>query len=170
MENTLSAILENTFTVADARRRLDIAQTFFEHERFGTGSTAGVDRLREFYKNAPDTSSDVEAIAAWGEEFFLSLSGGNFYGKLREIKSAIDRLPVVTIYVPIAFTNDLLARLGQWCRKNIRPEILLDVRVNPETIGGCGVAYGSAFQDLSFKHFAEASRPAITKLVHSYGV
>ena len=165
-------IINNTFTVADLSRRADLLQSFFEHSFFVAEKPAAdrVEAFRAYCKGAASgiEPHDVEAITAWGAELFDSLDAKNLYERIRALKQAGESLPRLTLYVPVHFGAQQIERLGSWCRANVRPELMLDIKVDPKTVGGCAFALDSAFHDFSFDYFAQKERSALVKLVHDY--
>jgi len=66
--------------------------------------------------------------------------------------------PKITITLAAVPGNKLKKALGEWCRENIAPGILIDFRFNATLLGGMVVQYGSHVYDWSFRRQILAAR------------
>lgn len=167
-----SAILKNTYTLYALYKRLDLLQRFFEHYFFEGEATAGrrAQLLQEYYRDADaDLRFHIGAIAAWDGEVLDSFTAQNLYDRLQVLKQSAKELPVVTLYVPTHLTSEQLGPIGIWCRAYVHTSIMLDMRVDPSSVGGCTLVYNNVFHDFSLSYFVSKQRSELVKLVHEYG-
>lgn len=172
MTDLSNSILKNTYSLTELYRRLDLLQRFLEHSFFSESADkhASMARLREYYGNADiELRLEVDAIAAWDKSIFDAFTAQNIYQRVEELKRSIEALPRLTLYSPVHLSSADVATIGQWCRAYVNSELMLDLRVDPSTVGGCAFAYNNTFHDISFSYFAEKERAALVKLVHDYG-
>lgn len=59
--------------------------------------------------------------------------------------------PVVIITLATTLPKEEIRRLGQWFRRNVDPQILLDIRQNPDIIGGCQLIWRGFEGDFSLR-------------------
>lgn len=171
-DKVLTPILRNTFSMSDFYQRADMLQRFLEHRFFekGEGEKNIVESIREYYKGKDsEILVHVEAIVAWGEAVLTSFTSDTVYERMRSLKQSVQELPQLTIYVPVHFSPAQIEPIGVWCRAYLHSDIMLEVQVDPETVGGCAFAYKNTFHDFSLAYFAKKERQALTKLVHEYG-
>jgi F0F1-type ATP synthase delta subunit len=170
-EIVLPPVLKNTYSTTELHRRADLLQRFFEHLFFEskTGEGDRVALLKQYYHDADENMKrHVEAVAAWGAPLLGSFTAGNLYERVLELKQAAKALPTLTLYVPTHLTSDQIQPIGIWCRAYVRSDIMLEIKTDPEAIGGCEFAYNDRFHDFSFSYFAKAKRSELVKLVHEY--
>ncbi|MDB5238005.1 MAG: hypothetical protein JWM46_275 [Candidatus Kaiserbacteria bacterium] len=162
------SVLKNTFCISDLHRRADILQTFLEHFFFGTTPKTGsrAELIVSFYAQGdPETVQHAHAVAAWGDAVLDLYTEKNVYERIKLLKSLAASLPKLTLYIPVHFALSQIERIGEWCRAQVQPDILLDIKIDPEAVGGCAFVYKNTFHDFSFSYFADKQRAAILSLV-----
>lgn len=167
-----SAVLKNTFSVADLYRRADVLKRFLEFAFFKTAGEPH-DRtalMRSFCEQDPTGTDrlDCEAVAAWGPAVFDAINPDNLYDSVTRLKRLSEELPVLTLYVPVRLGAPGVERIATWCRTNLSPDVILDVRIDPSSVGGCKFAYNNAFHDVSFAYFEKKARGALVERMRSY--
>ncbi len=71
----------------------------------------------------------------------------------------IEKLPKVIITLAILLTKEEVRRLGQWFRRNVDPQILLEIRQDHKIIGGCQIIWQGFEGDFSLRRkFEKAKR------------
>jgi len=63
----------------------------------------------------------------------------------------IEKLPVVILTLAIFPTKDETQQLERWFRRNVDPQILLDIRQDPKIIGGCRIIWQGFEDDFSLR-------------------
>lgn len=166
-----ATILKNTYSVTDLYTRLDMLQRFFEHYFFESGEPKGErgKLFSEFYKDADaDVRFHVDAVAVWDGTAFESFTEQNLHARMQELKQAIAAVPMLTLYVPAHFTSAQIEPIGIWCRAYVQSNVLLDLHVDPDVVGGCAFVHNNAYHDISFSYFVEKERAALMQLVQKY--
>ena len=101
------------------------------------------------------SSAALSLIKRWhGEQ---AISPKSLDGLIIALEDYAAMAPTITITLAAAPPNELKKTLIVWCRKNIRPDILVDFRFNSTMLGGMVVAFGSHVYDWSFKRQIMAS-------------
>ena len=166
-------ILNNTFTLTEFYRRAEILERFLEHLFFDKAAEPSRDRAREmraFYKDANgEDRAHAEAVIAWGDDVLAPFNANNVYDGVRALKRAAESLPRLTLYVPVRFSAEQTAPIGAWCRAHIEQNIMLDIKVDPATVGGCAYAYRDMYRDFSLQYFVAKERDAFLTLTRTYG-
>jgi peptidoglycan/LPS O-acetylase OafA/YrhL len=72
-------------------------------------------------------------------------------------------MPKVTLYIPVHFSIAQIERIGTWFRTQVQADILLDLKIDPDAVGGCAFVYKNTFHDVSFSYF-------VNQHVHEIGV
>lgn len=167
-----AVVLENTFTLNDVYQRANMLSRFFEKYFFDAHRSED-ERTQVFeaeYRGADaDTLSHVRATAAWGPEFFNAFSAENMYERIRTLKEAAEILPRLSLDVPVPFSAEHVERIGLWCRTNVQPNVMLELRVRPESVGGCVFVYNNILHDVSLSYFAAKHRAELLSVVRAYG-
>src|SRR5579872_1532145 len=112
----------------------------------------------------PMSAATATLIQEWGDGKPLDQKGLD--GLIAALESLETHSKRITITLAAPPTKDLRKLLLAWCRKNIDPNILVDVHFNSTILGGLVVQYGSHIYDWSFRrqiltarsHFPEVLR------------
>lgn len=166
-DELLAIILSNTYTVQDIERRLSILRSCVEAALFTETDLSYLEECALFLSDkAP--AHDAEAIKEWGEPVLTAFSQSNLQARMKALESAVETLPVLTLYIPCTFPEDELKMLGDWCRAEYHPETLLDLHVDASVVGGCGLVSKDTYYDLSFSARKQEFPELITNLLAEY--
>lgn len=164
-------ILKNTFSLGDMYTRADLLGRFFEHLFFGAAEREGARAhlIHAYYQSAdPETQAHADAIAAWGDDVLNTYTAENLYERVHELKQAAEANSKIVLYVPVRLSTAHIERIGVWCRTNVQPNIILDLKVDPSTVGGCAFAFNNLLHDVSLSYFVKKQRPEMLKILHAY--
>lgn len=59
--------------------------------------------------------------------------------------------PVLTIFVPFSIPSREIPKLGQKIRKKFGKNVVLDIKYDPDLIGGAAFAFGGKYWDFSVR-------------------
>jgi hypothetical protein len=169
-DSVLQRILANTFTKSDFYRAIDLVHEFLEYAFYNTDDSDDTDhteRLVAFATKRGEVTS-ARRIEEWGEEVLGVFTRDNLYEKLREIKEAVEELPELTLYVPVAFGQEELSMIGTWCRENVDRAIILSVSVDSDVSGGCAFVWRGAYHNYSLDHFLNKKQDEIRSVIHAF--
>lgn len=164
LDQILQKILSNTFTRTDVGKRLLLLQDFLETVAYGEVSKPGSlsEALQAHYAGS-ERSAEASAVAAWGEETLRFMAEARMHERLRELKEQLTALPELVLYTSTILSSANIASLGSWCRANIDPRILLELRTDPSAIGGCFFVWKNQYHDYSLSYFINKNREKILK-------
>jgi hypothetical protein len=98
----------------------------------------------------------VNIINAWSKE--NPINPKSLDALIEMLENYAASAPVITITLAAPTPNNLKKDLTEWCRKNIAPNALIDVRFNATMLGGMVVNYDSHIYDWSFRRQILATR------------
>lgn len=104
--------------------------------------------------------ADTAAVSGWGSAWVGEATVGSLHNFLEAIQAWVKALPELTIYVPTALDSAGEAIIGAWCRKEVAPNLMLDIQVEATVIGGCAFVTGGHFHDYSL-HGRFADNPSV---------
>lgn len=78
---------------------------------------------------------------------------------------AVKELPTLVLYAPVPLARGSVKTIGEWCRREISPRILLELKVDGRMTGGCAFAWEGVFYDFSLSYFIEKHAQAYRALV-----
>lgn len=161
----LATIISETYTRADLNRRLSYIRSFCEQVLFG--SEVNVD-LASFLKKKGATSMDISVMTGWGDDFFNFFNSKNLYKVLKSLDIDLKSLPVATIYLPYEHSAIEINKLGKWFRDSLNSDILLDIKVNQNLLGGCAFVWKGIYKEFDLHFFLQRSKEELLKIFESY--
>jgi len=163
----LETLCATTYTVADMRRRLGLLQEGVEVALFNNQTTDTVAAIKAAVSER-GKESDVAAMMEWTDDVFAQFTASNIRERITALQQAVDALPVMTLYIPVAFPVADLAAMATWCREECAPQLLFDVRIDPRMAGGCAFVWNDTYHDFSFRAQSKNHPGVITKQLQTY--
>jgi len=163
----LQAICATTYTVADMRRRLGLLQEGAEVALFNNQTTDVAAAIKTAITNR-GKESDVVVMMEWEDAMFAQFTASNIRKRITALQQAVDALPIMTLYIPVAFPKKDLAAMAMWCREECAPQLLFDVRIDPKVAGGCAFVWNGTYHDFSFTAQSKKYPGIITEQLHTY--
>lgn len=166
-QHILASMCSNTFTVTDMHRRLGLLRECVEvalfHESEIPFNEVVITKLQQ-----RGSTGDVAAVTAWADAVFSAFTASTSATKMTALQAAIDELPVLALYIPVVFPDEELALIGQWCRIQCDPSVLLDIHIDPGVVGGCAFVWNDTYHDFSFRRKLAAHPNLITTELSTY--
>lgn len=165
----ISTILRNTYTNDDLISRLAVMRKFYATVLYGSTFSGRMNDL-SLSDVIPESLDDhiLRAVTEWRDTFARDgIQPLVVYEALDAVEEEITGLPSATLYLPIRFEQKHIELFGKWFRSNVQPNIMLNIRVDPATAGGCALVWNSVYYDFSFKYFVMKQREQIVKVFDS---
>ena len=174
MENNIALLermLANTYTTSEIYKRLLVLEDMLQHSLFEKKADSA-DREKHLYSQyqTPSERSSAEGVAAWGKEVFDAFNKENLNAQMQSLKNSIEELPRLVVYAPVTFEAKHTEEIGSWCRKNIEGRLLLDLRIDPQSAGGCMFVWHDTLHDFSLRYFLKKREPEFKKLIAEHGL
>jgi hypothetical protein len=156
-------MLKNTYTTDDLIERLGHMRTYYGIKIFTEGSTKQIeDVLRTECEE-----HTLKRLKEWEKEFEKSsIQPIVVYEALDTVQEEVTGMPTVTLYVPARFSPEDVERFGTWFRENVQPNILMSLRVDPRSTGGCSMIWNHTYYDFSLHYYVQKNREAVTRMLN----
>lgn len=185
-------ILKEAYTQTQARLRLQI---FREYINFILYKNPGFKNFEESFVAFKATQKEQRVTAAifWlsnlNPEIIEQFKNNQAQVLLTQMEQEIENAQVITIYLPFELpaetsqvetgagwflestAHDLVAanmQLGRWFKTNLSEEILIDIRINTELIGGMALSYKGRYKDFSLKSQIDENKQKIIQSLSNY--
>ena len=164
-EKLLETILATSFTKVDAHRRIRIWREFLEQKFFGKGKKLA---LLEYLKKQECSLADIEAIDAWGNDYYDAFTKDNAYELTDMLTESLKSLNLISIYIPYEATDEDHKKFGLWVRANIDKYALIEIHVDSQVFGGCAISVDGRYYDFSLRHRLEGHTQDIHGILEKY--
>ncbi len=173
MSPVIAALLKTTYTVTDMHRRLRVMQEvlesmLYEEQQPQLRMLEPAKRRAQLLKEKA-SPHDTEVLMNLEEVLWQGFTPATLTTKMNIILKESELLPMMTLYVPVTFTDKQLAPISEWVRGNVANSILFDVHVDPKVVGGCAFVYKDRHFDWSLRRYLRSKRGMVTSLLNAYG-
>ncbi len=169
MENVTQALLTHTFTIEGAHRRVALLQRVLELVVFSTEDTKESREARYIHLVHEEVGAeDQKALLAVGAMLLPMVIVENVAESIAALRSAVDALPRLVLYVPVTVGEDAVESLGTWCRDTLGAMYLIDLEIDPLMLGGCAFVRDGHFVDYSFSSRLHAQPGLVMSILASY--
>ena len=150
MDNTLAVILKDTFTLSQFKKRVKTLHSTLSEKFFGGRQGEAV------------TAEESAWFKLLPQEFLGSFNKDNLSQAITNLNSQIDKMPILTIYLPFEAEADILNQLGIKVRTTFGENFLMDIKYNPLLIAGCALSWKGIYKDYSLhQKIAERRLPIL---------
>jgi len=161
----ISIMLKNTYTTDDLIERLGHMRTYYGVKIFSEGSTKTLDDVLR----AQCEPHTLKRLAEWEQAFDAGkVQPLLVYEALDTVQEEVAGMPTVMLYVPARFNPEDVERFGTWFRENVQPNILLTLRVDPRSTGGCSMIWKHTYYDFSLHYYIQKNRDAIVRVLNEH--
>lgn len=169
MHELASSLCLSTYTLSDLDRRVGLLRASLEAVLY-TSSQDGEDTKTRVLKEALHKGSDEDAVvlAAWYENVWKNVTDATLRSYLAKLEEASHAIVRFTIYVPVSFSEAELAEIVTWYRKEVTPNTVFVVHVDPNVVGGCGFVSHDSYHEQTLSTKLRAEPSLITKLISKY--
>jgi hypothetical protein len=156
-------MLKNTYTTDDLIERLGFMRKYYGTKIFTEGSKVS---LEEMFGTECEEHT-LRSLKEWEKEFTKSnIQPIVVYEALDTVQEEISGMPTVTMYVPVRFGPTDVERFGTWFRTNVQPSLLISLRVDPRSTGGCSLIWKHTYYDFSLHYYIQRHRDDVVKMVN----
>jgi hypothetical protein len=171
-QDILRLFTKETYRRSDFAYRLSVVREFFEYAFFTKRVThASVSLVDDFVASTSKTPAEAAFLKSLPDSFLSTVTQASFYNTLETLESDYKKLDTITLTVPVFFPENDVTEIGQWIRREIAEDLVLECTVDPAVIAGCRVVWHAHVYDFSFEHYFEKARANVrAKLVEKSGV
>ncbi len=161
----ISTMIEATYTTDDLIERLGLLRKYYDVVLFTEATSATV---REVLEGKCDDRT-LRLLEIWVSTFEKQkIQPLVVYETLDTVQEEVAGVPAITLYVPVRFNIMQVEQLGKWFRENVQPNILLSLRIDPRTTGGCAFIWNDEYHNYSLRYYIEKEREEIDKVFNKY--
>ncbi len=136
MNNLLTLLLTNTYSLHQLKHRLATLKSYLDQQFFG-GNIAIAAKDLDWIKTLPTAS--------------LNLNKDNLTTIFEEAQNQINNLSILTLYLTFEPDEQTITQIGEFARKTFGGTILLDIKFDPNLIAGAALAWKGSYKDYSLR-------------------
>lgn len=169
IDNSLLQIVDTSYTKSDFYNKSILLKSFFEHLFFTAQSgNSTIEKLNVYLVDNKVESDVIKSLSALNTDFYSYFTSENFNKILDDLEEYVKDLPSIVIYLPVIFTNSEIEKLGKWLRNNIAKNIFMEIKIDPEVVGGCSFVWNSVYHDFSHRYFFDKKHEDVVTMLRNY--
>lgn len=155
MNEILSTILKDTYSLTSLKHRLRILNSYFLKTFFGeTEATVDI----------PLSTQDSNWLKSLPESFYQKFNKDNVYEIFSGLEKEIETLKILTLYLSFEPDELTLSQIGFSARKTFNLSLLLlDIKVDPNLIAGPAMTWKGVYRDYSLRAKLEEKKQDLSE-------
>lgn len=138
MNNLLNIILNDTFTQTGLKHAMLILRAYLSQKIFGS--------------RAQFAPNDLNWLNTLPENFYQQFNSQNTYQLLEELTRETQKITPLVLYLAFEADESTAAQICSFARQTFqKPDLILDIKVNPLLIAGCSLSWKGIYKDYSLK-------------------
>lgn len=156
MDEIFNVILKNTYTTSQFKHRLRILRDFFNQKFF-----SGISQIEL-------TEVDKKWLSSLPKDFFEKFTKDNLTSTFTTLDTKLSQTPTLVLNIAFDPTDEALAQIGEYTRKNFTSFSLIQTKYDPRLIAGCSLIWKGINKDYSLKSQIEGKKEAILENFKKY--
>lgn len=149
MNDILSLMLENTYTLPDLKHRLRILKEYLEGQIFGQEITSML---------SPEDQTWLKSLSS---DLLNQFNKNNISSTMENLEQQINELHPLVLYLSFEPDQNTIKAIGLWVRQNLSQKPILEIKYDPFLIGGCSLVRDGIYKDYSVKARIEEQKEVI---------
>lgn len=168
VDTMLLTIVDTTYTKGDFYKKIALLKEFFEHYFFTQHESIELKTgLEKFLRDRNALDDVTTTLLGLSDDFYHRFTPENFNQIVDELEAYTNTLPSIVLYIPVIFEAKQITTLGTWVRTNVAPHTLLEVKIDPDVVGGCSFVYGGVYHDFSHRYFFDKRNDDIVAMIRN---
>ena len=158
------------YTTEDAHTVLELIKEFLEFFFFSEHvEVSHTEIVKTFIKKKNISDAEADMLKALPAQFWETITRENMYEQIDIFAKTFNSLPRIVLYVPTKLPYGEVKKVGQWMHLNVAKDLLMDIKVDPEAIGGCKLAWKGVYHDFSLRYFIKKHKRELVSMMREYG-
>lgn len=103
------------------------------------------------------------------EKFYARFTKENFYKQLQELETQTKKISPLIVYLAFEPGEGENQQLSTWVRQIFgNPQLVIDVKYNPDLIAGCALVWKGVYKDYSLKKKIEDQKEQILAIFRKF--
>lgn len=155
MNEVLSLILKDTYSLTSLKHRLRILESYFQKAFFGEMQTS---------PDSPLSAQDSNWLKSLPESFYQKFNKDNIYNIFATLNKIDTNIPILTMHLAFEPDDTTLSQIGAFARKTFASSsLILDIKFDPNLIAGAALSWKGVYRDYSLRAKLEEKRQELSE-------
>jgi hypothetical protein len=155
-EKILDKILITTYTIASLKKRLKALKSRLSEHFFGGDTNKGM------------VQEELDWLNTYGVQFLSDFQKETFYQSMGKIEQIVSNIKPLTIYLAFDPGDEQIKQIGTKVREVFTQKLVIDLKFNPELIGGSAFIWNGVYKDYSIRSRIQQDKDKILQSFKSF--
>lgn len=165
MIDIIDQFYQQTFSQAEARRRISILEQAIEQAVYTQGAQITLEAAIQAHSSV---ESDTQVLIAFVRHASLPKDSSEIKKMISNLRDSVLTRPVVVLAVPFEPTTEQVAEYGKWFRTNVKEDILLNINFDASVVGGCSITWQGKQVTYDLEYLIKQKRKEIVNVVDQF--
>ncbi len=164
-DTRLAALVEHTYSRADFAYRIGVLKEFLAFMFFTMHKDQVTKEVIDAFGKEKHPVAYVIFLRSLPETFFEGFTRDSFNEELDHLSEAAQKLPTLSLTIPIMLDAENRALVWAWVRKELGHDVMLDITSDTEVAIGCQIVWRDQLHDFGFDHYLGTHREKIEESI-----
>lgn len=162
MNPFLKTFMERTYSRADFAYHISLVREFFEFIFFTKRDvSANKNGIEQFAAYSKKPLADIAFLHTLPSSFLDAFTQESLYETLNRLSEDSKQLKTFSLTVSIPLSRADEAAISAWARREVDPNLLIDVDIDSSIAVGCRVVWNNRLHDFSFDHYLTENKTVL---------
>lgn len=174
-QKILDELLRTTFTVEAFRKKALALKKMLQKEIYsGKSDEAAKSRSDEGFELGHSSLeglgfSESKQFADFDFSLLKGIKNNEFSAINEMLENFMKNMEMMSVYFVFTPSDEQVKEVGNWLRQNLKNQKLIyEVKVDPELIGGCAIAYKGVYKDYSLRARIDGNKEKLMEEFRKY--
>ncbi len=164
-EPMVFSLFDVFYTYSDVNKALGFLRNFLETNLF-SGQKVTPEEFSD--ANKLDQSYQDWLVKSLTNSEIKNLSSKDYLTFISALKVQIDSTPRLGIYFPFVFPEKNLAELAKKSAETVGQRVLLDIKFDPDLVGGCAFVWKGNYGDFSMRSLIKQNNEKVRSMLGEF--
>ncbi len=161
--------MQYTYVRSHLLYRISLLGEFFDFIFFTeNASIIDYSSIDRFVSQREESQQDADFLKTLPQTFMDIFTRDSFHEKLHDMSEELQKLPTLSLTVPVKFQFEQTDVIGKWVRKVIGNDVMLDISIDTDVSVGCRFVWKDVLHDFSLEHYRHLHEKELHTRLESY--
>lgn len=168
-DHLFTALTKVFYTIQDIYLATGLLKEFFDSYLFKNERKENCRAaLKKFLKEHGEFEHIVRGLLSLSDDFYEAFDSETAASIFDSLEKKAEECDQIILYIPTLLPSEETKKIGEWMRTNVTKTVLLDLKVDRFSTGGCAFVWNGVYYDFSLRYFLKKKEKEIAQMIRSY--
>ncbi len=153
-DSPFTLLVQHTNVRSHLVYRISLLGEFFDFIFFTENTSIINDgSIDRFASQREESQQDIDFLKMLPQTFMNAFARDSFHEVLHGMSEELQKLPILSLTVPVKFQFEQTNAIGEWARKTLDKNVMLDISIDTNVSVGCRFVWKDVLYDFSLEHY-----------------